>query len=164
MPCRHGLDTHSPSVSLAGTRAACHMHTSTWCTLAFVLCLSHLASGVSPLPLFFFLLFPLCHPAELSVSSQSLVLKRASHPGDHVISKKPFGHLASFLHCLGVERGYKSNGAQWRAVVVSSPRDGPAVLGSRCGSVASRASSKVKGYWNLHAKIALKLLSGSCLL
>lgn len=47
---------------------------------------------------------------------------------------------------------------------MSSPRDGPAVLGSRCGSEASRASSKVKGYWNLHAKIALKLLSGSCLL
>lgn len=48
--------------------------------------------------LFFFLLFPLCHPAEPSVSLlMSLVLKRASHLGDHVISKKPFRHLDSCI-------------------------------------------------------------------
>lgn len=94
--CLLGTDwTHIHS-RLAGTRAACHKHSSTWYTLAFVLCLSHLASGVSLLPFLFPVVSPLS-PCRAFCLLMSLVLKRASHPGDHVISKKPFGHPASCI-------------------------------------------------------------------
>lgn len=67
-------------VQLARTRAACFVHIPTWCSLASVLCLSHLASIASLSSYFFFLLFSLCHPVEPSVSSHVPVFEESLSP------------------------------------------------------------------------------------
>lgn len=73
------LNGHMVTVQLTGTGATCYVHTSSWCTLASVLCLSQ--PPVYPLSsLFFFLLFPLCHPAEPSVSSHVCFFEESLSP------------------------------------------------------------------------------------
>lgn len=102
--CLVGTDwTHIHSaVSLAGTRAACHMHTSNVVHLGLCAVLVSLSLWCIPSPPFSFsCCFPFVILQSLLSLLVSLVLKRASLPDDHVISKKPFGHQPLALSGCG---------------------------------------------------------------